>query len=725
MSNPHQTPKLTKPRKTIDSFFKPKDGAKSDVASISEVEPTCDKNEDRPSKTPIFVPEAPNLTHNVPSIILEEVDLTTSFERDPGLRTSIWKYPVNKRDEVRRAYLKMGPYKLPSNYVFPLTWCTKYSPTTDKAYCFPCFLFETNPPKCHAYTIDGFNSWKGVNNSTKCSFLTHVGGPCSPHILAVRSCEDLMRASQHVNNLVIRQSKEDVMKNRLRLKTTIEIFSTRCNTEVASVVLENAPKNAMYISHSIQKEVLHIMAEIVRKKIREEVGDGKFCILVDEAQDNSTREQIAIVLRLVDDGGLVRERFLAIKEISNVLACFNLHVCHMRGQGYDGASNMRGAWNGLQALFLKESPCAYYIHCFAHRLQLVLVGASKDTQDVWLFFSKLASILNLVGASPKCKSELQSAQEYEIEKLLATGDIQTGKGANQIGNLQRAGATRWSSHFASISRLIEMYNATSTVLESITRTGSTNSMRGETKGVNIQMGTFEFVFILHLMHKTMGITNVLVSTTKTLLQELKNENWDTFLDSVVSFCKQHDIDIPDMNDRYRSGTRRSCHQKDDITIRHHYHFDLFIVVIDHQLMELNHRFTDDAMELLKLSSAFDPRDAYKSFDINDICTLAEKYYLQDFKKQEINILRKTRKAKIYSLVDKLIRLVLTLPVSTTTTELAFSAMKLIKTLLRNKMDDEFLADLMVLHIEREYAKELDLDAVIKEFEAVPRRVQFH
>ncbi|PIA36735.1 hypothetical protein AQUCO_03200003v1 [Aquilegia coerulea] len=720
MSNLHQTPKLTKPRKTIDSFFKPKDGAKRDVASISEVEPTCDKNEDRSSKTPRFVPEAPKLTPNAPSIILEQVDLTTSFERDPGLRTSIWKYPVINCTS--------------QNHGFCFTWYEKqswieYSPTIDKAYYFPCFLFETNPPKSRAYTINGFNSWKGVNNSAKCSFLTHVGGPCSPHMSAVRSCEDLVRVSQHVNNLVIRQSKEDVMKNRLRLKTTIEIvkwlalqgcafrgrdetvtsenrgnfielvkFSARCNTEVASVVLESAPKNAMYISHSIQKEVLHIMAEMVRKKIREEVGDGNFCILVDEAQDNSTREQMAIVLRFVDDGGLVRERFLAIvgvvdtkaitlkKEISNVLACSNLHVCHMRGQGYDGASNMCGAWNGLQALFLKESPCAYYIHCFAHQLQLAMVAASKDTQDVWLFFSKLASIVNLVGASPKCKSELQSAQEYEVAKLLATGDIQTGKGANQIGNLQRAGATRWSSHFASVSRLIEMHNATSTVLESITRTGSTNSMRGEAEGANIQMGTFEFVFILHLMHKTMGITN------------------------------------------------------DDITIRHHYHFDLFIVVIDYQLMELNHRFTDDTMELLKLSSSFDPRDAYKSFDINDICTLAEKYYPQDFTKQEINILRsqlqhyqldvihdqhfqnlssisdlcqklvETRKAKIYNLVDKLI---------------SFSAMKHIKTLLRNKMDDEFLADLMVLHIERGYAKELDLDAVIKEFEAVPRRVQFH
>ncbi|KAK3211683.1 hypothetical protein Dsin_016389 [Dipteronia sinensis] len=39
---------------------------------------------------------------------------------------------------------------------------------------------------------------------------------------------------------------------------------------------------------------------------------------------------------------------------------------------------MRGEWNGLQALFLKDCPYAYYVHCFAHRLQLALVAASKE-----------------------------------------------------------------------------------------------------------------------------------------------------------------------------------------------------------------------------------------------------------------------------------------------------------------------------------------------------------
>ena len=37
---------------------------------------------------------------------------------------------------------------------------------------------------------------------------------------------------------------------------------------------------------------------------------------------------------------------------------------------------MRGMWNGLQALILNDCLYAYYIHCFAHRLQLALVKTS-------------------------------------------------------------------------------------------------------------------------------------------------------------------------------------------------------------------------------------------------------------------------------------------------------------------------------------------------------------
>ncbi|XP_021806238.1 zinc finger MYM-type protein 1-like [Prunus avium] len=367
-------------------------------------------------------------------------------------------------------------------------------------------------------------------------------------------------------------------------------YTAQWNDKVAEVVLENAPRNAKYIAPSIQKQVLHILADKVRNKIRDEVGESTYCILVDEAKDASNREQMAIVLRFVDKDGFVRERFFEIvrvedtssltlkKEISRVLMNFGLQIDKMRGQGYDGASNMRGAWNGLQALFLRDCPYAYYVHCFAHRLQLALVAASKDVAPIWIFFSTLNSIINLITASPKRHGELQSTQEIDIAHMLDTGERETDRGLNQIGTLHRPGATRWGSHYDSCSDLLNMFNASCTVVETLIKDGASNSIRGEATGTFKAMTSYEFIFILNLLEKIMGLTDSLcralqnksqdiltamnlVRSTKDALQKLRLEGWDTFFEEVESFCKKHDIDMPDMNAPYKAGTRRSCQQR--------------------------------------------------------------------------------------------------------------------------------------------------------------------
>ena len=67
------------------------------------------------------------------------------------------------------------------------------------------------------------------------------------------------------------------------------------------------------------------------------------------------------------------------------------------------------------------------------------------------------------------------------------------------------------------------------------------------------------------------------------------------------------------------------------------------------------------------------------------------------------------------MVDRLIRLVLTLPVFTATSERAFSAIKHVKTRLRNRMEDEFLAENLVVYIEKEIAKNFIVKMIMDEF----------
>ena len=57
---------------------------------------------------------------------------------------------------------------------------------------------------------------------------------------------------------------------------------------------------------------------------------------------------------------------------------------------------------------------------------------------------------------------------------------------------------------------------------------------------------------------------------------------------------------------------------------------------------------------------------------------------------------KTQKSLFYPYVYKVITLLLTLLVSTATRERAFSAMNIVKNMLCNKMEDDFLIDSMIL-----------------------------
>jgi len=67
-----------------------------------------------------------------------------------------------------------------------------------------------------------------------------------------------------------------------------------------------------------------------------------------------------------------------------------------------------------------------------------------------------------------------------------------------------------------------MYDATITVLESIVQEGSSNSIHGEAGGCLIVMKSFEFIFILYLMHKIMGITDLLCRVLQQKSLEILN-----------------------------------------------------------------------------------------------------------------------------------------------------------------------------------------------------------
>jgi len=99
---------------------------------------------------------------------------------------------------------------------------------------------------------------------------------------------------------------------------------------------------------------------------------------------------MAFILRFVDESSVIREEFLdflycsdgtsgaALSElILNRLQEHGLDVMKCCGQGYDGAGNMSGQYNGCAAKIRQVNELAVYCHCQAHMLSLCVCAACK------------------------------------------------------------------------------------------------------------------------------------------------------------------------------------------------------------------------------------------------------------------------------------------------------------------------------------------------------------
>ncbi|TYG73602.1 hypothetical protein ES288_D04G114100v1 [Gossypium darwinii] len=646
--------------KTIDSFFKKKSTEATQSpseASQIEVPPL--------SFAPLNSNGHPS---KIPRVEDEALDLS-NLERELGLRKQIYEYLVNMRDEIRRAYIKAGPYP-PILSEYPAS-------NSKRVFSNPSSHFGST-----AFTHSGFSNWKKIHDGCNCTFLTSMGK--DPNLLH----NNAQRAYQ-------------ITANRLRLKTSIDVVrwlsfqkctfrgydeSSRSKNrgkfleflsllesydEKVEDVLKSAPQNANYTSSTKQKEILQIYASRVPNVIREKIGDRKFSIIV-------------------------KERFFDIVHIKDT-ASLNLK-------------------NVIFNVLLQ--------HSFDIQIsELALVVAARQVVEVHQFFKDLSDIINIDLASSKRYDELQKPQAIKITRM------------NQIGTLQRPGETRWSSYLNSVTSLLKMYNATSMVLENLKNIASNYYQRGDAYNAYNRFRYFEFTFILHMMKEVLGVTDnlcqalqrrpqdilnakSLVLTMKDLIQKLRDDGWNELLKNMISFCETWEFDFPDMNAQYIVG--RSRNNKKAVIVEHHYRVDIFFATIDTQLQELKSRFNEHVVELLTPTTALDLKEFFKLFDIDKICILKERH-LYELKHYELDVckhpnLRKistpselcrslfeSGKSVMYPLVDRLIRLILFLPVSTTSPERAFSTMKI---------------------IEKEIAEKFDINKIIDDFtEVKDRRVQ--
>ena len=165
---------------------------------------------------------------------------------------------------------------------------------------------------------------------------------------------------------------------------------------------------------------------------------------------------------------------------------------------------------------------------------------------------------------------------------------------------------------------------------------------------------------------------------------------------------------------------------------------------------MNHRFSEASTDLLDCIACLVPKNEFSNFDMDKLAHLTDLYpvdfisigrtflsqklqtFLSDmridgrfFNVEDLVSLAKkmkeTMKYRVFPMVYRLVELTLLLPVATTSVERVFSAMKFVKTDLRNRMRGEWLNDSLVVYIENEIFDSIDNELILNRFQNMDSR----
>lgn len=162
---------------------------------------------------------------------------------------------------------------------------------------------------------------------------------------------------------------------------------------------------------------------------------------------------MCVVIRFVDSNDVIRERLLSFQAVAKtdatsllsvLLDVQKLEMNNIVGQCYDGASNMRGQHNGVQAKVKEVVPRAMYVHCYAHHLNLVLVTAMTSNTMARNCFGTLEALYCFVLNS-NYRNHLFRTLQSDIENDPNEDD--DGDNSRRPLSLKCLCETRWACRF--------------------------------------------------------------------------------------------------------------------------------------------------------------------------------------------------------------------------------------------------------------------------------------
>ena len=401
---------------------------------------------------------------------------------------------------------------------------------------------------------------------------------------------------------------------------------------------------------------------------------------------------------------------------------------------------------------------------------MVIVATAAEVGPIAKLFFFVQKIFTICGASCKRNDALRTFHLESIQRAIASGDIQTGSELNQARSLGSISTTRWNCRLSALRAISSMFSSIRDVLEMVASDAADSDKRVDAESTLEKILLFDFIFPLFLMTEVLSVTNILstalqkqdqdlvnacalISASKQEIQSLRDEGFSRIFQQALTFAKSCEIDIPDMQQKWEPSGRRMRVRPLEyhLSYEEYYKVVVFLPVLDKLQKEMEFRFSDSMTSLMELAACIDPTRCFYRFDIDKILRLADIYPV-DIKGTEhldLEIELRTFKSTVtqhpdfrlglssisdllsrlvlsglqqnFPLYCRLIRLILTLPVSTATTERSFSALKIVKTRLRTSIGDPWLPDLLILYIEQEMARSVLVSDIIDGFNAMKTR----
>ena len=150
----------------------------------------------------------------------------------------------------------------------------------------------------------------------------------------------------------------------------------------------------------------------------------------------------------------------------------NIPPADMRGQCYDGASNMTGARSGVKAVVLEFASKAMYFHCAAHHLNLSVVSACSIQA-----FKNAESYVGEIARFFSFSAKRQRLLDKAIEAFNHT---------SKAKKLKDSCRTRWVERIDSYAVFLELFPALHTCLQAMGRSQCTPRPR---YGLELGWGT--------------------------------------------------------------------------------------------------------------------------------------------------------------------------------------------------------------------------------------------